>query len=198
MALRAPSVLAGCAGLGLFAVLARMVLSARAVVLATALFDVSERLVWHGQEAKPYSFDVLVAVLVAWGYLRTRDWSLGWQCLLWIFTLPVTIWLTYPGCFVAGGLLLAMLPAAWRAGWGCRVAYVAVGAAVMAGFIALALGTAAAQRDETMALDWWQNFPDWSRPASVPVWVVVGTLGVLRYAVRPLGNLLAPLAIIGA
>jgi hypothetical protein len=30
------------------------------------------------------------------------------------------------------------------------------------------------------------------------VWVVLGTLGVLRYAVRPLGNLLAPLAIVGA
>jgi hypothetical protein len=198
MALRLPAVLAGCLALGVFANLARRVLSAGPALLATALFAASERLVWHTQEAKPYAFDVLIAVLVAWGYLRTRERSMPVQCALWGLTLPVAIWLSFPACFVAGGLLLAMLPAAGRAAWGGRLAYVALGLLVVGTFAALALGPAAAQRDETMASDWGRNFPDWSRPMTVPGWVLLGTLGVLRYAIRPLGNLLAPLAVIGA
>ena len=198
LALRVPVCVVGCLSLVLFASLARRVLSPWPAVLAAALFAVSDRLVWHAAEAKPYAVDVLVALVVVWGFLRTRDWPLRFQCLLWLAVLPVAEWLTFPGCFISGGLLLALLPTAVLAGRLDRLMYGLLGLAVVGSFVALALGPAKAQQDGAMTGCWVHHFADWSRPAHVPVWAFVSTLEVLRYALMPLGQVLAPVAVVGA
>lgn len=69
LAFRLPSLLAGVGALLLFARLCRSVLPAWPARLAVALFAVSEPLVFYSSEVKPYAFDVLAAVAVAWAGL---------------------------------------------------------------------------------------------------------------------------------
>ena len=45
---------------------------------------------------------------------------------------------------------------------------------------------------------WVNHFADWSRPAGVPAWAVASTLEVLRYAAMPFGQVLVPVAVVGA
>jgi hypothetical protein len=196
-ALRAPVLVIGCLSLVVFALLARRVLPAWPAALAVVLFAGSDRLIWHATEAKPYAVDVLVAALFAWGYVRMRDWPLRSQCLVWLVVLPVAEWLSFPACFVAGGLLLALLPMAIRATWWDRLAFGSLGIAVVGSFVALALGPAKAQQDGAMTGSWVGHFADWSHPVGVPVWAAVSTMEVLRYALMPLGQVLVPVAIIG-
>jgi hypothetical protein len=198
LALRLPVLLIGCLSLILFAALARRVVPPRPAVLATALFAASDRLVWHATEAKPYAVDVFIAVLAAWGYVRTRDLPLRVQCAVWLAILPVAEWMAFPACFVSGGVLLALLPAVRRAGWLDRLAHGVLGLAVVGSFLALAVGPANAQQDGAMTGCWVNHFADWSRPAAVPVWAAASTLEVLRYALLPFGQVLAPVAVVGA
>jgi hypothetical protein len=169
-----------------------------AAMIAVGLFAVSDRLIWHATEVKPYALDAFVAVAVAWGYVRTRHWSLMTQCFLWILVLPATIWFSYPTCFVAGGLILGLLPAAYRSGWGGRLMFIALGIAVAASFALLATGPAHAQRDAALSDYWVAQLADWHHPQRVPVWVVGSTMEVDRYALLPFGQFLALFAVIGA
>lgn len=197
-ALRLPILLLGCLSLVLFALLARRILTPGPAAVATGLFAASDRLTWHATEVKPYAVDALVAVLVAWVYVRTRHRSLTTQCALWALVFPVLVWFSYPTCFVAGGLLLGLLPDAIRGGWAGRIAYVTAGATMAGSFAALALGPAHAQRDSALSDYWVAQLADWHHPQRVPVWAVAATLEVDRYALMPLGQLLLPLALIGA
>ena len=198
MALRLPAVLASILALCAFSNVSRRMLTPWAATGATALFAVSDRFLWHAAEAKPYSFDVLVAVGVAWGFLGTRPWSLGWQCALWVVVLPAALWLSYPACFIAGGLLLALLPGLIAAKWGSRTAYVGLVFAVAGSFAFLVLGPAAAQRDGPMESCWVRHFADWDHPFDVPAWSLFSTLEVFRYGLFPLGQTLAGVAVIGS
>jgi hypothetical protein len=198
LALRSPVLVIGCLSLVLFSSVARRLLPPWPAVLAVGLFAFSDRLVWHATEAKPYAVDIAVAALVAWGYVRTRQLPLRVQCALWVAVLPIAEWLSFPACFVAGGLMLALLPAALRAGWTGGLAFVLLGLAVVGSFVALALGPAKAQQDGAMTGCWVNQFADWGRPAHVPVWAVASTAEVLRYALMPLGQILVPVAIVGA
>jgi hypothetical protein len=198
LALRFPVLLVGCLSLVLFAVVAGRLLPSWPAVLAVGLFAFSDRLVWHSTEAKPYAVDVAVAVFVAWGYVVSRGRPVWLQCLLWLVVLPVAEWLSFPACFVAGGLLLALLPDAIRAGRRDRLVYTALGLAVLGSFVALALGPARAQQDGAMAGCWVDHFADWTRPAHLPVWATAATAEVVRYALMPLGQILLPVAVVGA
>jgi hypothetical protein len=95
-------------------------------------------------------------------------------------------------------LLLALLPAAVRSGRLDRLAFGLLGLAVVGSFVALAAGPAKAQQDGAMTGCWMNQFADWTRPAGVPVWTAISTLEVLRYALVPLGQVLAPIAVVGA
>lgn len=197
LALRAPVLVIGCLSLVLFALLARRVLPAWPAALAVALCAGSDRLIWHATEAKPYAFDVFIAVLVAWTFVRGRDRPLRTQCILWLAVLPVAEWLSFPACFAGGGLLLALLPTAIRANWPDRLAYGVLGLGVIGSFAALALGPAKAQQDAAMKGSWVGHFADWSQPAGVPIWAVASTTEVLRYALMPLGQVLVPVVVVG-
>ena len=113
-ALRLVPFLASCLALVLFAGFARRVLGPYAAALAVGLFAVSDRLLWHASEAKPYALDVLVAVAAGWWFARTAGWPLWRRCLPAAVVAPFAVWASFPACFVAGGLLLGLLPSATR------------------------------------------------------------------------------------
>src|SRR5262249_53752834 len=150
-ALRLIPWLASCAALLLMAPVARMCLPHAAVPWAVFLFALSDKLLWHCCEAKPYAVDILVAVLLVFLYLPTRAWELTRRLLLFSCCCPVLIFLSYPGCFLAGGLLVALLPEVWKChrstAW---AAFLLLGLGVLASFGLLLAGPIRAQRDATI------------------------------------------------
>jgi hypothetical protein len=199
-ALRLAPFLASCLSLVLFAGLSLRVLGSYAATLAVGLFAVSDRLLWHACEAKPYSFDVLIAAAAAWWFVRTEAWPLWRRCLPVVAVAPLALWISYPTCFVAGGLLLGLFPSVVRPGTSRadRSAYVLLAGVVGLAFATLALGPAAAQRNTAMEACWVNHFPDWSRPWFIPVWAVAGTFEVARYCLIPVGQAAAAFAVFGA
>jgi hypothetical protein len=196
--LRLPSFLASCLALLLLVPIARRLLTPEAVPWALLLFACSEQLSWHACEAKPYAFDILVAVLILGLFLiaETRPGTaLGLAALL----CPVFLWLSYPACFLEGGLLAALLPAVWRRrAIGPWLAYLITCGLIGAAFLALVSGPVAHQHDVTIVDCWTRKFPDWHQPWTIPVWVVASTLDVVRYCCKPLGQPLVILAVTGA
>lgn len=191
--------LASCVGLILFARLARGVASSSAAILAAAFFAFSDRLVRHSFEAKPYIVDVLIAILaLMWVARLRRGNAVPW---LWLLALvsPFAIWLSFPACFILGGAWLAALPVVWssrnvRSGFAHGASAVAMGAS----FVALALGPVRAQRNTAMESCWTGFFPDWSQPASVPLWLSKSLIEAFGYGLSPVGWVLAPFLVVGA
>jgi hypothetical protein len=197
-ALRLLPLLASCLALLLFQGLARRLLAPAGAITAVLLFAASDRLLWHACEAKPYAIDVLLAVGVLSLHVTTQSWPLGRQLLVRALPAPALIFLSYPGVFLCGASLLASLPAVLRD----RRPRILLGyslwtACVFSAFALVVLGPARAQRCPEMEACWAGHFPDWSRPWSVPGWTLLATLEVVRYCFKPLGQLLAPLALTG-
>jgi hypothetical protein len=198
-ALRLLPFLASCAALMLFAWLARQVLRPRAVAWAVLIFACNDHLLWHACEAKPYSFDVLAAVCVAALYWHSRAWPLYRRLLIQALLVPIFVFLSYPACFLYGGVLVAFLPTVWRSkqisAW---LSYGFFAASVFTSFGLLAVGPVRAQRHEAMDHCWLDAFPPLDRPWAVVPWVVMSTLDIIRYCCEPAGNALAGLLVIGA
>ncbi len=197
-ALRLVPYLASCLALVVFADLARRTLDSWAALLAVGLFAASDRLLWHACEAKPYAIDVLIAVASAWWVVRSEAWPLWKRYIPVAILAPVALWMSFPACFVLGGLLLAFTPLARKASWGNRAAFGLLVLVIGVAFGALALGPAAAQRNPDMEACWAGHFPNWSRPWTVPVWAVAGTFEVARYCLLPFGQVMLVFAVVGA
>jgi uncharacterized membrane protein len=199
LALRLVPFLASCAALLLMVPVARALLPKPAVPWAVFLFACSEQLAWHACEAKPYALDVLAAVLLLVVYCAGKDRPVSWRLIAYTLLAPFLIFLSYPACFLYGGVLAASLPAVWRRGRLSALAdYALLCLTLTIAFGFLVAGPAQAQRDGAIMSCWLDFFPDWSRPWSVPGWAVASTLGVFRYCCKPLGEVLLVLAGMGA
>jgi len=196
-ALRLFPFLASCLGLILFADLVRRVLAPWSAVLAVVMIASSDRLLWHGCEAKPYAVDFLVAVLAAYWFVRTEGWNFTRRCLSTALPAALALWISYPSCYVIGAFLIGLLPASRTASWLGRSSYLLLAVVVGCSFLALANGPVAAQHNTDIASYWHSHFPDWNRPWSVPGWAVISTLEVSRYNFLPIGQVVLPFAILG-
>ena len=167
--------------------------------LGRLFFAVSEQLSWHACEAKPYAFDVLAATILLAIYAATQSTPLGRRLILFTLPAPILIFLSYPACFLYGGVLAALAPAVWRekrpSGF---AAYGLLAVTVAGSFLLLLVGPVHAQHDSEMASCWTNAFPDWQRPWTVPAWTLFSTLDVFRYCCKPLGQILVPLTVLGA
>jgi 4-amino-4-deoxy-L-arabinose transferase-like glycosyltransferase len=196
--LRLVPMLAGCLSLLLFAWLAWRLLPRSASPWAVLIFACSDRLLWHAAEAKPYALDVFLAVGVLALFVILQHRSLVFQLILFTLLSPLLIWLSYPGSFLCGALLIALLPAVWQRGKGWHLGLYGVWAAVVGvSFLALLLGPIQAQRRPETVAHFTGLFPDYGQPWGIPLWLVQQTLGVFHYACNPNGGWLAFLAIPG-
>ena len=197
-ALRLPAFLASCAALPLLAWAAYRLLEPRAVPWVVFLFAVSDALSWHACEAKPYAFDVLTATMLLGLFAATQTGPLWRRLLLFALPAPILSLLSYPACFLSGGVLAALAPAVLRERKASAWAGYALLAATVAGtFLVLLAGPIRAQHDSEMASCWVNAFPDWTHPWFTPAWALFSTLDVFRYCCKPLGMLLVPQALIG-
>jgi hypothetical protein len=197
-ALRLVPFLASCAAFGLMVPIARHLLHRQAVPWALLLAACSDRVLWHTCEAKPYIVEVLAATVVVALFCFLSSRSLRRQLAIYTLLAPVLIFLAYPGCFLCGGLLVALLPAVWRQRqlqvW---LGYAVLVVVVFGAFALLVAGPAHAQRCPDLDQCWETSFPPWDRPASVPVWTLLATLEVFRYCCDPVGQVLIVVAMIG-
>jgi len=197
-ALRLLPLLASCATLILLAVVAWRLLPAAAAPWAVFCCALSDRLLWHACEAKPYSFDVLAAVVLIALVGLTTHWPLTRRLLVLTLLAPLIIWASFPGCFLYGGVLVALLlPVLSSRSPKVMLSYVLLTAVVFGAFAVLALGPVRAQRNEAMDSCWLHYFPPLDEPARVPWWLVDSTLEIGRYALRPAGAVLIAFVAIG-
>jgi hypothetical protein len=198
-ALRLVPFLASCLSLLLVAAVAWRWLEPGAVPWAVLLFACSNRLLWHGCEAKPYAVDVLAGSVTLAIFCWTQSWPVWRQAILYAVLAPLLIFLCYPGGFLCGGILAALLPAVWRERR--VVAWLSYGVLVLVvgtSFLLLLLGPVHAQRCGPMDHCWVGQFANWQRPWTVPGWCVFSTLDLVRYAHEPWGQPLTALAVVGA
>jgi hypothetical protein len=197
-ALRLPSFLASCAALVLFVPAARRWLTPPAVPWAVLLFAGSEQLLWHASEAKAYSVDVLAAVVVL-AVPCLQKGCFRFSLLAYALLAPLLLLSSYPACFLCAGLLLAYLPAVHRRKQGRTwLAYGALAAMTGAALLWLMLGPVRCQHDAEIHSCWVACMPNWGKPWTVPGWFLLSPFEVCRYCCKPLGQMLAFLAVPGA
>jgi hypothetical protein len=200
-ALRLLPFLAGCAAVLLFLSVARTLLRPEAVPWAVLLFAFNEHLLWHASEAKPYSLDVFAATALLAVWCRTRRWPLERQLFSYAALAPLVVFLVYPGGFLLGALMLALLPALWRERrrLGPWLGYAALVLSTGTAFLLLYLGPVRAQHNAAIENCWVGSFPPWDEAWwAVPAWAVKSTLDALCYCLAPVGNVLAAVLVIGA
>ena len=199
-ALRFLPVAASCGALLLFVFVARRTLSPAATPWAVLLFAVSDRLLWHACEAKQYSLEVFVAVLLMAVWLATSGWTHGRRAFVFALLAPSLLCVAYPAAFLYGGVLVALF-LELRTSRQVRdwFGYGVLCLTVFATFGLLLIGPIHAQRDETIVNCWksMSQFPDWTNPATVPGWMVRSTCELVGYCVKPVGEWLTPLAVVG-
>ncbi len=197
---RLPPFVASLLALVLLAWVAHRCLPPAAIPWAVFLFAVSDKLLWHACEAKPYSLDVLCATLLLVVYLLYRQRPVYQQCLAFLVVTPFVIFGCFPGGFLMGGVLCAMLLQVWR---GRRLQdWAALGAlslVVAVCFLGMMVGPVRNQRAdiEIIADTWYFAFPDYTRPWLLPWWTVCKLFDVPRYCMTPTGGFLLPIIITG-
>src|SRR5262249_36579878 len=107
--------LASCTALAGVVACARRVLPAEAVPWVALFAACSDTVLWHTCEAKPYAVDLLIVTGLLAQLVFGRAWPLERHLILASVLAPVVIFLSYPGCFLLGGLALCLLPAVVRA-----------------------------------------------------------------------------------
>lgn len=116
-ALRLVPLVAGLASLVVFYSIARIILSRTAKVIALALFSLYSDLIYYSAEAKQYSMDVLLTLVLTVIGLHilhsqlTPLRGLGFAAIGAVF-----IWFSHPALFTLTGLAATMLVISWRSG----------------------------------------------------------------------------------
>jgi hypothetical protein len=194
LALRLLPFLAGAAALGLYWRLTGLVLEPLGRLCAVGFLAVAIWPVSMGTVIKPYSFDLLMALVLL---LPALHWLRAPGHTRWLIALtvlaPAALLGSYPAVFVAGGVSLALARQAWRQGWKARCWFAAYNLALVAGF-AVAAHIGANQltspvRDLStqvgMTTYWADAFPP-SRPLAFLGWFVARTTG--QMAAYPVGG----------
>jgi len=173
-ALRLVPFLAGAAAAVLFWKLSRKLLDRRSALMSMAVFAASFYPTRYAAEVKPYSLDLLLALVIllaAWG-LHERPREAG-RWAAFAVAAAASAWLSYPSIFISGGACLWLLidgsGAEGRRRWG-RV--LAVGTVIVASFLAMYVLAGSGQRATAPASYWSAGFPPMSEPWKIPLWAL--------------------------
>lgn len=198
-ALRLVPLLAGLAGLVCFAALARATCSSEAAAFwAVLLMTASDKLIAQANETKPFTLDLLCAVLLcqlalcSWRQRRTITGLLAWGAVG-----ACAVWLSFASALVFSGTSLALGGRAlrgWR--WGERTAYLTANLLVLAS-LGLLLASIQAQLSGGLLSFWTRSFPDTNSASALIYWFGRSLLGLFNYFWQPLGLALILLALLG-
>jgi hypothetical protein len=194
LALRLLPLLAGSAGLVVFWDFARRAVPPVAACLAVGVLAVARWPVYMSATLKPYTWDLLAAaVLMSLAHRwRTAPDRLGPLALL-VLAVPVAVFASYPSVFVAGAVVVYLLPVAWRhPDRRAKLLFAAYGLALTGAFAALYLlmlqqqGDPAAGALMAYMRDYWAHgFPP-ADPAAFLEWLLTVHTG--RMFAFPIGD----------
>jgi hypothetical protein len=191
--------LASCTALLAVVACARRLLSAEAVPWVAMMAACSDTVLWHSCEAKPYAVDLLIASGVLWLTTFGCDWPLRRLLLISACVAPLAIFLSFPACFLLGGLAVWFLAKMRHdrslSNWFLFAVFLMT---VCGSFLLLWLGPIQAQKDERMLSCWTHLFPNWQQPWTIPGWFALRSTEVVRYAYEPTGNVLFGVLLVGA
>ncbi|HZL34412.1 MAG TPA: hypothetical protein VFC78_03820 [Tepidisphaeraceae bacterium] len=197
--LRLYPLLCGLIALPLFARLSWRLGCGLPAVLGTAFFAFADKLISFSAELKQYSGDVLAAVVLL--LIATCPKSSPLRKLAWAagFT-AVAVWFTHTSAIVFGSVAIVLFAQCWRRGYRQALPAMAVGLVPVISFAALYLLSIRHEHTSWMHEGWKDDFPDWSHPAHVPIWLGRHIYQVGDFAYRswsPLILLMAELGIAG-
>lgn len=190
--------LASCSAVLLLVPLGRRCLSPRALPWAILLMGCSESLMNYACEVKPYAIDALLGVALPLAFLATAGWRFRNRILLFTMLAPVVIFLSYPGCFLYGGVMTAFLPDLWmrRHRWQSWLGCLVLACTTFLSFFLLLIGPVQAQHTASLK-EWWIDWPNWHHPWSVPLWSLDVLFRFLEFIWRPTGMALLVPALLG-
>jgi hypothetical protein len=197
-ALRLVSLLCGIASMPIFAVLCWRLLPGAVAPWTAGFFAFSDKLIWHSAEVKPYSGDVFIAVLLLFVALAIKHGTPAVRFVWLSLVAAIALWFSFPAAIVFGGLSLTLLPQLWRRK-GLAV-WLACNALVVGSFLLLYLVTVRHQHNEygSYLLQYWaEDFPDYSHPLFIPIWLVKELGRLCDHPYRSFGAIVAVLAICG-
>jgi hypothetical protein len=193
LSLRLLPFLAGVSSLLVFWRLTRLVLEPEARLYAVGFLAVANFPVVMTTLVKPYSLDLLMALLLL---LLAAEWLQRPEQTRWLIGLtvlvPVALSTSYPALFVAGGVSMALFGQAWQQGWKARCCFLVYQAALLAGFgLAYVIGvhqlstvSGGASTQTGMASGWAYAFPP-ANPLAWPRWFLLLTTG--QMSAYPIG-----------
>src|SRR5262249_12965714 len=198
-ALRALPVIAAIVALVAFWRLASALLPPGGVVIALAIFAISESLIYFASEAKQYSVDVAVAVTLWWMMSALQPWldddrSAAWAALVAVGA--TAIWLSHPAIFVLGGFVLeSSVRNVWSGAWRALAVRIGAGLIWAASFIGLYL-TSLRFIDAGLYRGWGRS----AAPLVPASFAVVNKYvdAVWVFSTLPLGRQVAPLVTLAA
>ena len=156
-------------------------------LLAVAVFAVSFHPIRHAADVKPYASDLLAALVLL---TLAVNWRRAPERTRWMWALasvaPVTIALSHPAVFVAGGVGLGLAPTVWKTRrFQVWMAYLAFGQGALGSFAALYLFFTRAQSAATlgpMQAQWGAAFPPRGSLLALGKWLAtVHTGGMFAY-----------------
>ncbi len=182
----------------ILAKLARRLCAPPWALFALALLCLSDRIIWHASEVKPYTGDVLSAVilmLAAVGGAPDGD-PIRKMVALTLLAIPLT-WFSYPAIFVFGAASLALLPALRRRGVRGIAVWIIGNALVAAAFLLLLKLSIQPQHTDNLALYWADDFLDLRHPARLPLWLGRRIVATCTYACAPAGPIILICGVFG-
>lgn len=165
------------ASLFLFRRVAERLLSGPALLFAVAIFAVSYPGIRYAAEAKPYGTDMFVSLVILSLVVRWRD-SCDWRILaLLAAMMPITLGISYPSVFAAGGLSLVAGAILYqrkssKTEW---IAWCAWNLSLVASFVVWfqLVGRVQSGAEAEFMGDYWKdNFPPMRQPWLLPYWLL--------------------------
>jgi hypothetical protein len=193
---------AGMIALALFAWLAWRLWGGKYPLLAIGailMFACADSAIWHAVEAKQYSIDLLVAVMLLLVVLvPSKDQSPLRRLLLASLIAAPAVWFSYSTIFMFGGISLALLPAIARGRGKAIGAWALCNGIVAASFLIVYALVIREQQVSLLYEYWGDEFVDFSRPMFIPVWFFREAASICNYPMDLAGPILFPIVILGA
>ena len=197
--LRLVSLICGLVSVVLFTWLAWRLFPAPVALCVAGLFALCDKLIWHSAEVKQYGSDVLAAVLLLFLAIGLRHpLSHAARAVMLSLAASLLLWFSFPAVLVFGGVILMLLPRVWRQ---TRLPGVVIAlAACLLPAASFALLYWLTVRGHAGYLDvyWKDHLADWSRPWSVPWWVLKEVYSLCDHPYRSFGWIVLPTAAAGA
>lgn len=147
------------------------------LLLAVVIFAVAYHPIRHAADVKPYASDLLAALALLaaafdwWRIPERTGWMWGLAAIA-----PIAIALSHPAIFVAGGIMLGLLPSVAKTGqravWIAYATFALTTAGVFLGLYVLFIHAQAVATLTTMQVPWAAGFPPLEHPLALVRWIV--------------------------